>query len=384
MTPLPAPDDLAGADRPDATRSRPLIWLVLSDKLGDNAQVRTIADALPWPCVEKRLLVQPQFATAKPPVVPSLHHLDRDRSDPLEPPWPDLVITIGRRMSMAALWIQEQSRGRTKLAIIGQPRRLRHRFQLVVAATQYRVPDRPNILRLDYPPMRIDEPAIAAAAALWRPRLAALPRPLVALLVGGRTSTLRLDAAVGRRLIARSARLAAAAGGTLYVTTSRRTPAEAVDAIAAALPEGAVLHRWTADQAANPYLALLGLADRFIVTGDSLSMLVEVARLGRPLAIYPLPTAGGPVARAGRWLADRLHRLGLPIGSREVAVLHRLLIRQGFAVWFGQPFRPAGPRAPDELGRIVGRIIALVESPPARVNQRSAPPAAVDLPGNGG
>src|SRR5947207_1561549 len=63
MTPLPASDDPAGSGpgRPDG-RPAPLIWLLLSDKLGDNAQVRTIADALPWPSVEKRLLVQPQFA----------------------------------------------------------------------------------------------------------------------------------------------------------------------------------------------------------------------------------------------------------------------------------------------------------------------------------
>jgi uncharacterized protein len=381
MTPLPASDDPAAsaAVRPDGPRHAPLVWLLLADKVGDNAQVRTIADALPWPSIEKRLRVQPQFATAKPPVIPSLHHLDLARCDPLEPPWPDLVITIGRRMSMVALWIQEQSQGRTRLAIVGLPRRLQDRFQLVVAATQYRVPDRPNILRLDYPPMRIDEPAIAAAAALWRPRLAGLPRPLTAVLVGGRTSALRLDAEVGSRLIAGTGRLAAATAGTLYITTSRRTPAEAVDAIAAALPDGAVLHRWSAEQAANPYLALLGLADRFIVTGDSLSMLVEVARLGRPLAIYPLPTAGGPVTRLGRRLGDRLHRLGLPVGSREVGDLHRLLIRQGFAVWFGQPFRPAGPRAPDELPRIVERVVALVEQPAGR-----APPAAIDLAGDGG
>ena len=63
---------------------------------------------------------------------------------------------------MVALWIQEQSQGRTRLAIVGLPRRLGDRFQLVVAATQYRGPERPNILRLDYPPMRIDA---------WRRRL---------------------------------------------------------------------------------------------------------------------------------------------------------------------------------------------------------------------
>src|SRR5262249_56918389 len=113
MPRLPAADDPAAsaAERPDGRRQPPLVWLLLADKVGDNAQVRTIADALPWPAVEKHLRVQPQFATAKPAVIPSLHHLDRARCDPLEPPWPDLVITIGRPMSMVALWIQEQSEG---------------------------------------------------------------------------------------------------------------------------------------------------------------------------------------------------------------------------------------------------------------------------------
>ncbi len=36
-------------------------------------------------------------------------------------------------------------------------------------------------------------------------------------------------------------------------------------------------------------MGLLGLADRFIVTGDSISMMVEVTRLGKPLEILPLP-----------------------------------------------------------------------------------------------
>ena len=54
------------------------------------------------------------------------------------------------------------------------------------------------------------------------------------------------------------------------------------------LPAGARLYRWH-DGGANPYHALLGLADRFVVTGDSVSMMVEVARLGKPLAIFALP-----------------------------------------------------------------------------------------------
>ena len=43
-----------------------------------------------------------RYVDGKPWVRPSLHHIDLARSDALEPPWPDLIITVGRRPSMAA------------------------------------------------------------------------------------------------------------------------------------------------------------------------------------------------------------------------------------------------------------------------------------------
>jgi mitochondrial fission protein ELM1 len=342
-----------------STTPRPRTWLLLSDKVGDNAQVRAIAAALPWPSEEKRLLVRPEFVLGKPSVRPSLDHLDRSRSDPLEPPWPDLVLTIGRRMSAAALWVAEQSGGRTRVVIVGRPRRLIERFDLVLAPAHYQVPDRPNVMRLDYPPLQLDEPAIAAAAAAWRPRLDPLRRPLLALLVGGRTGTHDVTPALGRALAREAAAAAAAAGGSLYVTTSRRTTAATVAAIADALPAGTPLYRWTAGPADNPYLALLALADRFIVTGDSLSMLVEVARLGKPMLIAQVAPAGGPLRR----LAAALQRRGLAPAARDFERLHRLLIGQGLAARLGEPFPPGGTRAPDELAAIVARIVQLVGSP---------------------
>ena len=103
---------------PDAP---PRVWLVLGDKRGDNAQVEVLADALGWPCERKQLVLEPEWVQRKPRVAASLHHLDLERSSRLEPPWPDLVLTIGRRPSMAALWIREQSGGRTRIALIGKP-----------------------------------------------------------------------------------------------------------------------------------------------------------------------------------------------------------------------------------------------------------------------
>jgi mitochondrial fission protein ELM1 len=332
-----------GQSTPDP--APPRTWIVLGEKAGDNAQVLAIAEALGWPYETRRIAMQERWRLGKPRVRASLAHVDLARSDALGPPWPDLVITIGRRLSSVALWIEEQARGAPKLVLIGRPRRLAHRFDLIVASAQYRVGEEPNMLRLGLPLMRVDRAAVDVAAGAWRERLAALPRPLTAVLVGGPTKPVVFDEAGARELVAGAA--AVADGGTLYVTTSRRTPAALVDAIATSLPPGARLFRWSADAAAeNPYLALLGLADRFVVTSDSVTMMVEVARLGRPLAIHVLPPARGLFRR----VASR----------RDLAAVPALLIEQGLAVRLGDPFRAASHAPPDEIERVAERIRALV------------------------
>jgi len=73
------------------------IWLLLSDKLGDNAQVNTLAAALGLACTPKQLRFKPRFGQMRPVFKPSLQHLDAARSDALTAPWPDLVIVSGRR-----------------------------------------------------------------------------------------------------------------------------------------------------------------------------------------------------------------------------------------------------------------------------------------------
>ncbi|HXV24647.1 MAG TPA: ELM1/GtrOC1 family putative glycosyltransferase [Alphaproteobacteria bacterium] len=327
--------------------------------MGDNAQVLAILGTLALPWETKRLYVQPQWRLGKPPFAINLDHLDLARSDPLNPPWPDLVITSGRRMAMAALWVKEQSGGRTKIAYIGRPRRWIERFDLVIGTAQYRLPNTPNVLKLDLPLMRPDREAVAAAGRTWAPRLSGLARPLIAVLVGGRTKPYRLDANVARDLLAAAERERRRSGGSLYVTTSRRTGPEAADAIERGLPDGARLFRWRPEAAGdNPYLGLLALADAFIVTGDSASMMVEVARLSRPLSIFPLPVGVSLIERPlyalgrllhpsteanRRWwsgflgpLGDFLYdTVGLPY-SRDLTMLHEALIRRGMASRVGE------------------------------------------------
>lgn len=328
----------------DGSRSsRPRIWLLVGEKPGDNAQARALAEALGWPFEERRLVVSPRWRVSKPRVRASLSHLDPERSDVLEPPWPHLVIAIGRRLSSPALWIKQRSGGSTRIVLIGKPRRLMGHFDLVVAASQYRLRPRPNVFPIDLPLLRVDPAAVSEAALRWRPHWETWPRPLTAVCVGGPIRRLRFDARVADRLVEDCRALLRADGGSLYVTTSRRTPVSVVEALARGLPPEARLYRWDDLATENPYLGLLGLADRLVVTSDSVSMLVEVARLRKPLAIFQLPEK----ASLRGWFRPP---------SRDLSAIPGLLRERGWAVELGEPFADPADAPPDELDLVAERV----------------------------
>jgi hypothetical protein len=240
-----------------------------------------------------------------------------------------------------------------------------------------------NFLPTTLPLMRVDPEAVAAEAEIWKARFDALQKPLIAMLIGGETNPFIMNRKVADDLVATAHWIVDELGGTPYVTTSRRTTPEVVEVLRRDLPHEAVFYEWRADAAENPYRALLGSADGFIVTADSVSMMVEVIYLHKPLAIFPLP--GGVLGdidqlrrSLAHWLfnprqvsgADRLrHRLARGVyyldvfkvlcATRDFRAFHQLLVDQGLAVWSGAPFREADVELPDDVGAVVKRIKAL-------------------------
>lgn len=358
---------MADGARVDALTSTlsaaPRVWVVQAEKAGDNAQIDALVEAVGLPVTVKRLRMRPRWQHGKPRIRASLSHLDLAASDALEPPWPDLVIASGRRLMNVALWLRRQSAGRTRLVLVGRPHGHDDAFDLIVAAPQFCLPPRPNVLNLTLPLLMPPGAAIEQAAHAWQERLADLPRPLTAVLVGGPTRPFRFGAVEARELIARTLAATGADGG-LYVSTDRRTPQAVVAALIAALPASARLFRWVPQAADNPYLALLGLADRFVVTGDSASMLVEVARLGKPLAVFELPVEPPQrfVARARGVLSFAWRR-----PRRDLAALHHVLYGAGLAKPLDAGFSgaAAGAGAAAELAQIRSRVRALLRLDPA-------------------
>jgi mitochondrial fission protein ELM1 len=352
----------------------PRIWVLVSDKAGDNAQVDAVVERLPWPVEYRRLQFKRPFRKGKPPFFASLYHVDKTQSDALTPPWPDLVITIGRRPAMAALWIRRQSGNRTGIVLFGRPKRQPQNFALIVVSAQFQVPEGPNVVGVSLPLMRVDQQRLARESAHWKAHFDERAQPVIAVLVGGATRPFVFDADSARELV-RLAHGYCGSTGSLYVTTSRRTPPAAIVALRAALADRDTLYEWRAGASENPYFGLLAHASGFVVTGDSMSMITEVARLNRPLAIYPLrrsklhEAANAMLPKSVANLPNILKysllpRIGFTAFPRDLTQIHRELIGAGFAVPAGEPLRANSREASDELDRVVQVIVRLASTAP--------------------
>lgn len=298
----------------------PLVWLLFGERRGDNAQVLALARMLGWPFQVKQLRWDPGYDVEPRDAGISLAGLDRDASDSLEAPWPDLIIGIGFRSAPISRWIAQQGGDRAlnvrPLNIrLGRPRTELSPYDLVITTPQYGLPPGPNVRELPLPLVAPDQREVEAARARWLPRLSALPRPWTAVLLGGPTQHMAFDARVAAEIAAQLQRYAARAGGSLLLTTSPRSPDSLPEQLDRAIAAPHFLHRWRAD-ADNPYFALLAEADRVVVTSDSISMAADAASFGKPMMIYELPWLGRPkkpglVAGIKRFVRERRERRGM-------------------------------------------------------------------------
>ena len=352
-------------------RRGPLVWVLLADRAGGNGQLLSLAEALGWPFERRAMAYNGLNRLPNLLLGISLKSVRPTAAGTLRPPWPDLVIGASRRSVPVARWIRQQSGGRTKLVHLLHAMAPLDLFDLVITTPQYRLPERPNVLHLAAPLNRVAEPLLHAAAAAWAPRLAHLRRPFVALLVGGNSATHRLDPATARQLGAAASKIAEDAGGTLLVSTSPRTPVASADALAAAITSASFIYRWRPGDTANPYHAFLALADRFIVTSDSASQLVEACLTEKPVDIYDLPRSRQPILRSKEWMwrhsegsgfdaaVGRLVEWGFLKPPRDFEALHRVLRARGLAGTIGgEP--AASTREPlDDMARAVAAIRGL-------------------------
>ena len=258
------------------------VWGLVDDRTGHAGQVLGVIAKLGLPYQLKRLEYN-ALGRALPPGLlgASMAGIDTRRSAPLAPPYPALVIASGRRTVPVLRAIKKQS-PRTITVYLMWPGSARG-IDLIAAPVHDKPPALPNVITTVAPLHAVTRETLVSAREAWTPKFNHLPRPWIALCLGGNTKRGSYSTADWHNILRAAQDMVGQ--GSLLITTSRRTPPEAIELIAGLLSGPHLLHRWDVGKD-NPYLGMLGAADSIIVTGDSLSMCAEAAVAGKPVFIY--------------------------------------------------------------------------------------------------
>ncbi len=251
----------------------PSLRILADGRAGHEAQALGLAEALGL--VPDIRHVSPRhpydwFAPLGPP--------DPNDAGAFAPPYPDICIAAGRRTIPALRRLKRNSGGRTFTVYLNAPAFGLRAADLIVAPRHDRFTGQ-NVVAPLTPPNRITPERLAQARAEPDPRIAALPRPRVAMLVG--------DAEGVEEDLDYIAASLLGAGCGVMATASRRTPPHIARLLRAALAADGGFFWDGAGE--NPYLAMLANADRIVVTGDSVNMIGEAVATGVPVhVIEPL------------------------------------------------------------------------------------------------
>ncbi len=306
----------------------PVIWVLEGARVGDNAQAQALARAVGGKIVVKSLVHN--FFHALPNVMlgATAATLKREAAVQLRPPWPDVVVAVGKRSAPVALWIKQQSGNLTRVVHIGRPRAALARFDLVISTPQYGLPAASNVLELQLP-MSQPVPVAAEDVSVWRDTWLTLPRPWLVAAVGGAKFPQRLGMVELRRFGRALNDLASAQAGSVLLFDSPRSRKDALGVVSGEL----TVPVWRSDGVAtqrDAYQAALAVGEAFVVTSDSASMIAEMIETARPVHVLRLPAQTFSPRWSGRGgLGRMLSQSGLLQPPRDVLRLVDGLLNTG-------------------------------------------------------
>ena len=170
--------------------SQKTCWTITDEFLGMKSQVMGLSDAIGLPTTHKTCQRRWPWGWLGLSWGNPLKQLT-SRSDSLTPPWPDLVITCGRRSAPLALAIKKQNGGKTFCVHIQNPILEVAAFDLIVAPEHDQLKG-PNVISTKgalhkVTPQKLKD-GLKTDGALFR----GLPRPYSTVLLGEPTNRYKM------------------------------------------------------------------------------------------------------------------------------------------------------------------------------------------------
>ena len=267
------------------------LWTLTDGHAGNRRQAEALAMALDCRPPKEWLLAPrlPWSVSAPRSFAGADHAFGPEFAQALTQP-PLLAIGCGRQAALATRLLHERG---GKVVQILDPRIDTRYWNLVVAPEHDRLTG-DNVITLLGSLNPVDEAWLEQARGAFAV-LAELPQPRTAVLLGGSSLHARFDRSAFEVLASKLEVALAREGGSVLITTSRRTPADLIAALRHRYLEtpGVV---WCGDtDGKNPYEGLLAWADRIVCSPDSVNMVSEACATDAPVFVFdPTRVSGRP------------------------------------------------------------------------------------------
>ena len=269
-----------------------------------EAQGIAVAKAVGLPYRLKRVQVEGAMRYLPAPlqtlIPPPLLLKSVASNEPLQAPWPRLVISIGRRSVPVAIALKRCAKAFG--LHIQNPKVPASLFDLIAAPVHDGYIG-PNVVNTFGAVHSVTESRLVEAAEKFHDMIAPLRHPRVAVLLGGESQAFSFPPEAASSLGASLAALAREHGASLLVTPSRRTSTGSLTALARAIKD--VPHVVWDGSGENPYFAFLAFADAIVVTEDSVNMVTEAAGTGKPVYVQSLPGKSRRLSRFHQLMHER-------------------------------------------------------------------------------
>ncbi|MEO6518238.1 MAG: mitochondrial fission ELM1 family protein [Pseudoxanthomonas sp.] len=267
------------------------LWTLTDGYAGNRRQAEALAGALDLGPVQNwRLQSRWPWRVTAPRKFPSAQHaFGPDFAAALERP-PQLAIGCGRQAALATRLLQV--RGSRAVQIL-DPRIDPKHWDLVVAPEHDGLRGT-NVITLAGSLNPVDDAWLLRARAAFS-RFAELPQPRTAVLLGGSSTHARFEHSAFEALATKLDVSLAREGGSVLITTSRRTPAEVVAALRLRYQVTPGVVWCDPSDGSNPYAGLLAWADRIVCSPDSVNMVSEACATAAPVFVFdPMRVKGRP------------------------------------------------------------------------------------------
>ncbi|MGQ0801857.1 MAG: mitochondrial fission ELM1 family protein [Pseudomarimonas sp.] len=281
--------------------SAPRVWVITDGVAGNVRQAMALAPCLGEVTKTLALTLAAPWRWLAPRQLPLTRSaFGAEFSAALGTGKPDIVVGCGRKAALATRFLRQH--GVRSVQILAPRISTRH-WDVVVTPAHDGISGN-NVIQTLGSLHPIDSAWLERARREWS-QLGELPNPRTVVLLGGPTKDVPLAEADWQELVATLRSWKTRDGGSLLLSSSRRTPDWLRQAARRELADLFDVQWHDVMDGANPYAGLLGWADRLVVSADSVNLLSEACATHVPVFVRLPAQASGRIAAFHQGLIER-------------------------------------------------------------------------------